>query len=661
MRRIVLSSCLAVVATGAALADSTITNRLPEVVVTAARLPEEQMPVMKMPANVTVIDQTQIAASPSSTLPELLRQQVGLVAIDTVGFGGGAGNLVLRGFGERAGAVILVDGVRVNDAGDATSPFLWNSVPLNSIERIEVIRGGSSTIYGEGAAGGVINIITKQPSAQPATATATVAGGNLGYYSADFEGSLKHSNFDCYVSGNRQEWTGWRDFSAYRGWSAIVKPSMDTAIGKFTLGYYLHDEVTENPGNISAAQFAANPRQAGYTTLFESRENRGNLDYFKALDNGVTLSGKIYGQDYHTTSTSVYWLNKVQQPNYGGALQVSYDSDFCSRQNKLTVGTELVQQDFLSAGGDSFGDVSWMRADNWTVSVFGQDTYQLTPQLSLSAGVRYDHREWELNVIQAGFVNSTNQFPKAADVWSPKVTLTYEFAEKVASWLSLSRSYHLPTGFDIGTASTIAGLPFIANPNIQPSISNEIELGLRYQRYKLFGGSLTYYYNHTHADILFNPATFENENFNVNRQGVELTLTSQPVDWLDFYYTTAFTDARYAGGAFSGNNVPLVPEWQLTGGANWRPSQNWQLTLEGVHVRDQVAINDVHNASSRNQYVVVNAKAAYHWKRFTVFAKVNNLLDRLYETYPAYSYFTGKQFYNPVAGISFQSGISATF
>ena len=661
MRSFVLSSCLAVVAvTGAALADST-TNRLPEVVVTAARLPEEQMPVMKMPANVTVIDRAQIAASPSSTLPELLRQQVGLVAVDTVGFGGGAGNLVLRGFGERAGAVILVDGVRVNDAGDATSPFLWNSVPLDSIERIEVIRGGASTIYGECAAGGIINIITKQPSAQPVTATATVAGGNLGYYSADLEGSLTQSNFDCYVSANRQEWNGWRDFSAFRGWSAIVKPSVDTVIGKFTLGYYLHDETTENPGDISAAQFVANPRQSGYTTLFESRENRGNLDYFKALDNGLTLVGKVYGQDYNTTSTSAFWLDKVQQPNYGGTLQVSYDSDLYTRQNKLTVGAELVQQDFVSAGGDSFGDVSWMRADNWTVSVFGQDTYQLTPQLSVSTGVRYDHREWALNVIQAGFVNSTNQFPKFADVWSPKATLTYEFAEKIATWLSLSRSYHLPTGFDIGTASTIVGQPFIANPNIQPSISNEIELGLRYQRYKLLGGSLTYYYTHTHDDILFNPAKFENENFNVNRQGVELTLTSQPVDWIDFYYTTAFVDARYDGGAFSGNNVPLVPEWQLTGGANWRPSKNWQFTLEGVHVRDQVAINDVNNVSARNQYVVLNAKATYRWNRFTVFTKVNNLLNRVYETYPAYSYSTGAQFYNPVAGINFQAGATVTF
>ena len=664
MRRIVLSSCLVVVAaTGAALADPATTNRLPEVVVTAARLPDEPMPVMKMPANVTVIDRTQIESAPSFTLPELLRQQVGLVAVDTVGFGGGAGNLVLRGFGERAGAVILVDGVRVNDAGDATSPFLWNSVPLNSIERIEIIRGGASTIYGEGAAGGVINIITKKPTNQPVTATATAAGGNLGYYTGNFDSTIKQGSFDCYVSGDRKEWEGWRDFSAFRGWSAIVKPSLDTAIGKFTLGYYLHDETAQNPGNLTAAQLAANPRQSAYTSLFESQENRGSLDYFKSLDNGLTLVGKVYGQEFHTTSTSAFWLNKVQQPNYGGTLQASYDSTFLERQNKLTLGTELVQQDFSSNGDDGFGDTTVMHADNWTVSVFGQDTFQLTSQLSVSAGVRYEHREWDIDIVQAGYNALTNQTPKHADVWSPKATLTYEFSQKTATWLSLSRSYHLPTGYDIGSAGAIPGDPFAANPNIHPSVSNEIEIGMRCQQSDLLGASLTYYYNHTHDDILFNPdpLVYVNENFNANRQGMELTLTSRPVDWVDFYYTTAFTDARYDGGPYNGHHLQLVPEWQLTGGANWRPVKNWQLTIEAVHVRDQVAINDVHNVSALNQYVVLNTKVAYRWNRLTIFTKVNNLLDRLYETYPAYSSFTLVQKYNPVAGINFQAGVSATF
>jgi len=672
MRRFVLSSCLAVVAvTGSAFADSittnclpeaasSTTNRLPEVVVTAARLPEEQIPVMKMPANVTVIDQSQIAASPSFTLTELLRQQVGLVPAGTGAFGGGGGgNLVMRGFGERSGTAYLVDGVRVNDAGDATGPFLWNSIPLDSIERIEVIRGGASTIYGEGAAGGVINIITKQPTNQTATATATAAGGNLGYYTGHFDGSLKEGSFDCFVSGDRQEWTGWRDFSAFRGWSSIVKPSIDTTIGKFTLGYYLHDEITQNPGNLFALQLAANPRQAGaLTTLLEDHENRGSLDYFKSLDSGLTLVGKVYGQEYNSSSTYAGSLpTNVQQPNYGGTFQASYDSDIRGRSNKLTLGMELVQQDFSS--DDHYGDVS--QINNWTGSFFAQNTYQLTSKLSASAGVRYDYREWNINILEPGFL--TYQGPKTADVWSPKTTLTYEFTEKTASWLSLSRSYHLPLAEDITSAgfSPILAQNFVANPNIEPSVSNEIEIGMRCQQYRLLGGSVTYYYTYTHDDILFNPdpLVYRNDNFNVKRQGVELTLTSRPTDWVDFYYTTAFTDAQFDGGVYSGHHLPLVPEWQLTGGANWRPIKNWQFTLEVVEVRDQVAINDNYNVSPLNQYVLLNAHASYHWNRFTVFTKVNNLLDRVYETFPAYNGVVQK--YNPVAGINFQAGVTATF
>ena len=670
MRRIVLMSCLAVI-TGSALADSPTTNRLPEVVVTATRLPDEQMPLMKMPANVTVIDQAQIVAAPSFTLTELLRQQVGLVPAGTGAFGGGGGgNLVMRGFGERSGTVFLVDGVRVNDAGDATGPFMWNSIPLDSIERIEVIRGGASTIYGEGAISGVINIITKQPTNQTATATATVAGGNLGYYTGHFDGSLKEGSFDCFVSGDRQEWTGWRDFSAFRSWSAIVKPSIDTTVGKFTLGYYLHDETTQNPGNLTAAQLAANPRQAvaGNTFEIEDHESRGSLDYFKSLDSGLTLVGKVYGQAYNSNSTvpgSGYTsITRVQQPNYGGTFQTSYDSDIRGRSNKLTLGMELVKQNFSSNGSDNFGGASMEQINNWTASFFAQDTYHVTSKLSASAGVRYDHREWDIDILQVPYMGSvTNQSSKVADVWSPKATLTYEFTEKTASWLSLSRSYHLPAGNDIGSAGNDpnTGQQFVANPNITPSISNQIEIGIRSQQYNWLGASLTYYYNYTHDDILYNPATFYNGNFNDNRQGVELTLTSRPVDWIDFYYTTAFTDARFDGGIYGDHHLPLVPEWQLTGGANWRPIKNWQFTLEAVHVRDQVAINDYYNVSPLNQYVVLNARASYHWNRFTVFTKVNNLLDRLYETYPAYSTFSLVQKYNPVAGINFQAGVIATF
>ena len=157
---------------------------LPAVVVTATRLPEETVAVEKVPAHVTVITRETIAQSPAFTLPELLRQQVGFTSLDTVGFAGQQSQFSLRGYGDKAGTLILLDGVRVNDAGGGF--FLWNSVPLAAIERVEIVRGGASTIYGEGAAAGVINIITQEAANKPFSGSVGASGGNLGFYQGNF-------------------------------------------------------------------------------------------------------------------------------------------------------------------------------------------------------------------------------------------------------------------------------------------------------------------------------------------------------------------------------------------------------------------------------------------------------------------------------------------
>ena len=163
---------------------------LPPLVVTATRLPEETVAAEKVPAHVTVITREAIAQSPAATLTDLLRQQVGLAGLDTVGFDGQQSQFSLRGYGDKAGTLILVDGVRANDAGGGF--FLWNSVPLAAIERVEIIRGGASTTYGEGAAAGVINIITKEAANKPLSGSVSASGGNLGYYQGNFKIGRAH-------------------------------------------------------------------------------------------------------------------------------------------------------------------------------------------------------------------------------------------------------------------------------------------------------------------------------------------------------------------------------------------------------------------------------------------------------------------------------------
>lgn len=646
--------------------SSTSTNQLPAVVVTATRLPGEQVAAESFPANITLLSTNDLAATPAVSLPDMLRQQVGLVPLDTVGFGQ-FGNLSLRGFGERTGALILVDGVRVNDAGDSTGPYLWNSVPLENIERVEIIRGGASTTYGEGAIGGVINIITKKPSDDPLQITATGAGGNLGYYNAHLGLAGTVDQFDYSVSGNRQAWSGWRDNSGYDGWSAIVKPGIETQVGRFTLGYYFHDETVENPGVLTEAQFDDDPRQAGDNTFeFDNRIHRATLDYQRSFDSGWSLLGKLYGQDYTTDSISAFGAGRIEQPNYGTTWQGTYCSEIAGRNNMLTIGVEAVQQDFESVFDTGAFGVFTTQADNWTTSAFVQDTFNLTEKLALIGGIRFDYREWDIAVLS----NPPSPFSpdvvedRKADVWSPKIGMTYEIVEKTTSWVTLSRSFRLPTGFDIGTAGSAPGELFFANPDVQPVEADTIEVGLRTDACRYLGGSIAYFYSDVSEDILFNPFTFQNENFDSTRQGVELSLVSRPLDWLDLYYTTAFIDAEFDGGAFDGNRLPLVAEWQLTGGVNIRPCRGLQLSLETVHVRGQVPNNDLNNDFSRNQYTVLNAKARYQWQRVTLFAAVNNLLDRLYQSFPTVSTdFLGNQerAYNPAPGINFQAGATVTF
>ncbi|QVM86637.1 TonB-dependent receptor [Pseudomonas lalucatii] len=114
------------------------------------------------PASVAVVTRRQIEASAASSLVEVLRTQAGLQIRDTLGDGNRVA-LSLRGFGENAAnnTLVLVDGRRLNNPSQQAADL--NSVPLANIERIEIIRGAGTVLYGDQAVGGVVNIITRTP------------------------------------------------------------------------------------------------------------------------------------------------------------------------------------------------------------------------------------------------------------------------------------------------------------------------------------------------------------------------------------------------------------------------------------------------------------------------------------------------------------------
>jgi iron complex outermembrane receptor protein len=180
-----------------------------EVVVTATRYEDS---VTDVPANVSIITREDIENSNAQNIPELLRNQVGVQVNDITG-SGRFYTVDLRGFGETAplNTLVLVDGRRINQAD--LSGVDWMLIPLEDVSRIEIIRGGQgSVLYGDNAAGGVINIITKEGSGG-LKAGANLAAGSYGTFKAGSYASGSLKDFSLNLSGNYLTSDGYRDNS----------------------------------------------------------------------------------------------------------------------------------------------------------------------------------------------------------------------------------------------------------------------------------------------------------------------------------------------------------------------------------------------------------------------------------------------------------------
>src|SRR3954469_22678995 len=161
--------------------DSTY-KQLDEVIVTANRYEQKQNTTGKV---ITVINKEMIEKSAGKTVAQLLNEQAGVVVNGALNNMGSVQTVYMRG-ASSGRALILLDGVPVNDPSMINNEFDLNLFSLNDVERIEICRGAQSTLYGSDAVAGVINIITIPTNiSKPFNVKATVAGGNLNTYKAN--------------------------------------------------------------------------------------------------------------------------------------------------------------------------------------------------------------------------------------------------------------------------------------------------------------------------------------------------------------------------------------------------------------------------------------------------------------------------------------------
>jgi iron complex outermembrane receptor protein len=663
----------------AVLACSAIAQSGDSVVVDALRFAED---VRRLPASVTVIGQDEIARSAARTLPELLQQQVGITMKDFYGNNAAATAVDLRGFGITGAqnTLILLDGRRLTDP-DLTSPQ-WSSIPLAGVERIEVVRGAGSVLYGDGATAGVINIVTRSPLKEGAAVDGYGRIASFDTREGQLYGSVTAGNFGLNASVYGYGSDGYRDNNRNEQKNATA--NLRWALGATTLDLRLGADNQDLglPGarfvqpSIGLNEYKSDPRGA------QTPDDKASRDGRRA---GATLAHQLGDTEL---LLGVDWRKKKEQADYELRF-VTLDTrlsvlsltprarvpfrlgDF---DHRLTLGVDWNSWDYDSRRDNPAGDldqpVNRIRARQKSAALYFQDLVALAPSTQLSLGwrrerVRYDAKD-RLDPSAPGFCPPPFFLCQAAA--APASATKHEHAWDLGLRHNLSRTLaayaRAGRAFRFANIDEVYDFDTSFNPQFQilkPQHSLTYEGGLEWRAGGIFlRGSL--FRIDVKDEIHLDPFTTGIGNTNLppsRRQGVELNGSWQATASLRLSAAYAYTDARYLkgtlpGGPFvigtnidiGGNDVPLVPRHKFNSAFAWDIGSGLRLSGALWATSKQYMDNDEANSLGVRipSATVADLKLAQNFDWGNIALAVNNVFDERYYTYAIRSQFTADRY-----------------
>ncbi len=309
------------------------TKNLDEVVVTATKFPIKQSLTGKV---VTVIDQQQLLRNSGKSLTEILNTQTGIIVNGSSNVLGTNQDVYVRG--AAAGkTLILLDGVPVYDASGISGAYDLNLISVDQVERIEILKGSQSTLYGSDAIAGVINIISKKGAAKKINVTANLAGGSYNTFKGSFglNGTVKNTNY-------------------YVQYSKLISKGFSTAQDQTSAGNFDKDGMDENVFRANISQkinnkfsVRANTQLSNYKTDADEGPFKDDVDYVIKNKNALagigadyTIGKSILHFNYNYNSTNRFYLNDstiIQGFSYYSQGEYSGKSHFAELYSNIAV------------------------------------------------------------------------------------------------------------------------------------------------------------------------------------------------------------------------------------------------------------------------------------------------------------------------------------
>ncbi len=602
---VVVSPIAAFTASAAAQAPDTATSpyQLDAVVVVAHRT---ETALRESAAATTVLSRSTIEQLPVRRLPDVLRYVPGLIFVDRDGTGE-LSMAIARGFfggGETEYVLVTVDGVPINDL--RTGGVDWTQIPVAAIDRIEVLRGSASTVYGDAALGAVVNVVTGRAAGPPTLAGQAIFGA---WEDLAFRARTEHllGPGPLALSAAADRTSGYRAHSTSNDVTFSVRYEPTWGATSAYADANVQRLETEDPGPLTAALADQDPRQ--HNPLFErDRRRRRHVRLGLGLRRDFGAAGRLDGDvrveavDIDETGTLLL------APSFGDTQR--HDEDNRSMWTRLQYARQLgiaalVAGGELQRGGydsryfdpaDEAAPLTDGTGSRTTLGVYAEARRALAGRVHLSAGLRYD----------AIFVDHERTTGVRFDQWSPRVGVNVAYltdkrhsGNLYATW---GRSFKAPTLDQLyDERETPAGPPGvvinISNAALLPQRSTGVELGI-YQRIPsksdAFHGEIaaSIYRLDLDDEIDFDLRTFRFGNILESRHdGIELSVTAYVFSRLALTHSSTWMKVSFRGGDFYGNRLKNIPSAAMTNSARFTVGASGVVTFTH-HFANSVYLDD---------------------------------------------------------------------
>ena len=642
------------------------------------RLPEGRTPANGL--TVQVVGAAELEASGAQTLQEALRRLPGLNLADEQGNRFQL-DLGLRGFtaspvtGIAQGLSVFVDGVRVNEP--AAEEVNFDLIPLEDVERIEIIRGPSA-IYGRNTLGGAVNIVTRR-GGRSLEAEAEADAGS--WYQQSVRGHVAGplGPLDGYLSAGELSERGWRVEGGARGVRAFAKLGLRHQGTDVWLSYQFQRDHIQQPGSLPQSMLQEDPRQ-NYTAgdFFEPHLDFLTLNARQQLAPGLSLAGNAFlrmlsAEQFNSSKVSPDTRLFNDTRSFGAALQLDHRATLGAIRNQATAGAEATRNDvhievreepnagFTEAGG-VVGDFTDAQVG---FAAWLQDRVEVAEGplagLGLRAAVRFDRISHDVVDATPGSDGAASG-TAAYSLWLPALGLTWAFAPEWLASLSWSQGARAPAFLELTCADPTApciglqaGVAQDATfTHLRPVRSNAFEAGVAGSPLPGVTASANAFLVDLHDELYSvseppNTVYFQNVE-TTRRQGLELALRARRgvVEVAGSYAWTVATfrtDVPLATPrppgveqVQKGDRLPLVPEHLLDVEVRLRPLDWLSLYAGARFVGSQYFRGDEANEAPKlPSYWLVRAGAEGRWGRWSATLRATNLLDASYQTFGTFA------------------------